>query len=81
MKLQKHLAYKYKRKKYYKHIITIPTSTLEELGWKPGENLEQIVENGRLVIKPDREFASRVKEDLLTEKVRRLEVNESGNSK
>jgi len=52
MKLQKHLAYRYKEKKYFKHVLTIPGDTLRELGWKPGANLEQIVENGELVIRP-----------------------------
>ena len=52
MKLQKRFAYQYKKKKYYKHLITIPDITLRELGWKSGSNLEQVIENGKLVIKP-----------------------------
>lgn len=52
MKLQKQFAYKYKEKEYFKHMLTIPGDTLRELGWKPGVNLEQVVDNGKLVIKP-----------------------------
>jgi antitoxin component of MazEF toxin-antitoxin module len=52
MRLQKHLAYKYKDKEYYKHVLTVPNGTLQELGWKPGQKLEQTIENGTLVIKP-----------------------------
>ncbi len=40
VKLQKHLAYTYKDKKHYKHVITIPDSVLNELGWTNGEDLE-----------------------------------------
>jgi bifunctional DNA-binding transcriptional regulator/antitoxin component of YhaV-PrlF toxin-antitoxin module len=74
MKLQKRFAYEYKRKKYYKHLITIPDKTLKELGWKPGANLEQVIENGKLVIKPRHQSTEGVKssESLLREKLRKV---------
>ena len=35
-KLQKQLAYKYKDKKRYKHVIVIPDDAINRLGWKGG---------------------------------------------
>ena len=86
MKLQKHLAYKYKDKKHYKHVLNIPQSALRQLGWKPGERLEHAVENGRLVIRPIVQLTGRtgetekVRANLRVEKLERKEVNKSGNS-
>jgi len=51
MKLQKHLAYKYKNKEHYKHVLVIPVDAIKKLGWKPGSVLEQKIQNGVLVIK------------------------------
>jgi len=48
-KLQKQLAYKYKEKKHYKHVIVVPDEAITELGWKGGQELELTVKNGRLV--------------------------------
>jgi hypothetical protein len=48
-KLQKQLAYKYKDKKHYKHVIIVPDEAITELGWKGGQELELTVKNGRLV--------------------------------
>lgn len=50
-KLQKQLAYKYKEKRQYKHVIVIPEEAVTELGWKGGQDLELTIKNGRLVIK------------------------------
>jgi antitoxin component of MazEF toxin-antitoxin module len=52
VKLQKQIAYKYKNKKHYKHVIIIPEDMLTELGWKEGVELAEKVENGQLVLKP-----------------------------
>ena len=49
-KLQKQLAYKYKDKQQYKHVIVIPEEALNELGWKGGKELELTVKNGRLIV-------------------------------
>ncbi len=48
-KLQKRFAYEYNAKKHYKHIVTIPEDVLKELGWKDGIDLEQKVEDSKLV--------------------------------
>jgi len=48
-KLQKQLAYKYKEKKHYKHVIVVPDEAITELGWKGGQELELTVRNGKLV--------------------------------
>lgn len=52
VKLQKRFAYEYNDKKHFKHIVTIPEDTLEELGWKGGIDLEQKIEKGKLIFKP-----------------------------
>jgi bifunctional DNA-binding transcriptional regulator/antitoxin component of YhaV-PrlF toxin-antitoxin module len=57
VKLQKRFAYKYKDKEHYKHVVTIPEDTVERLGWKEGEELEQSVEKDTLVIKGMRKNA------------------------
>jgi bifunctional DNA-binding transcriptional regulator/antitoxin component of YhaV-PrlF toxin-antitoxin module len=49
-KLQKQLAYKYKDKRQYKHVIVIPEEALSELGWKGGQELELVVKDGRLIV-------------------------------
>jgi len=50
-KLQKHLAYKYKGKKHFKHVI-IPDETITELCWQGGQELELTVKESQLIIKP-----------------------------
>lgn len=50
MKLQKQLAYRYKNKEYFKHVLTVPDDALKKLGWKSGEKLVQTIENGKLII-------------------------------
>ena len=52
MKLQRQVAYKYKDKPHYKHVIIIPNETVEELGWKVGEELKNSVEGKTLILKP-----------------------------
>lgn len=50
-KLQKQLAYKYKDKQHFKHVIVIPDDAITELGWKGGQELELTVKEGQLIIK------------------------------
>jgi bifunctional DNA-binding transcriptional regulator/antitoxin component of YhaV-PrlF toxin-antitoxin module len=52
MKLQKQVAYKYKGSTQYKYVIVIPNETVEELGWKAGEQLQNSVNGRNLTIKP-----------------------------
>jgi hypothetical protein len=54
-KLQKQLAYKYKEKKHYKHVIVVPDNAITELGWKGGQELKLTVKRGQLIIKPNEE--------------------------
>ena len=54
-KLQKQLAYKYKDKQQYKHVIVIPEEAVNELGWKGGQDLDLGVKEGQLIIKPKSE--------------------------
>ena len=49
-KLQKQLAYKYKEKRQYKHVIIIPEEAVNELGWTGGQELALIVKDGQLVV-------------------------------
>lgn len=50
-KLQKQLAYKYKDKQHYKHVIVIPDEAITELGWKGGQELELNVKADQLTVK------------------------------
>ncbi len=54
-KLQKQLAYKYKEKTHYKHVIIVPDEAITELGWKGGQELDLSVQDGHLIIKESRE--------------------------
>ena len=51
-KLQKQLAYKYKEKRQYKHVIVVPEEAVNELCWKGGQELELTVKDGTIIIKP-----------------------------
>lgn len=59
VKLQKQFAYRYKAKEgvreHYKYIITIPEETIIKLGLKAGDELEQRVHGGNLILKPKKE--------------------------
>jgi bifunctional DNA-binding transcriptional regulator/antitoxin component of YhaV-PrlF toxin-antitoxin module len=48
-KLQRQLAYKYKEKHHYKHVIVVPDEAITELGWKGGQELELKVKGGQLI--------------------------------
>lgn len=49
-KLQKQLAYKYKEKKVYKHVIVVPDEAITELGWKGGQDVDLYVKDGKLLV-------------------------------
>jgi hypothetical protein len=49
VKLQKQLAYNYKGKQHFKHVIVIPEEALNELGWKGGQELDLTTKNGQLI--------------------------------
>jgi len=50
MKLQKHVAYKYKDKTHYKYVIVIPENAISKLGWREGFELKYEVDGSKLVI-------------------------------
>ena len=52
MRIQKHLAYKYKDKEHYKHVLIVPEKAMESLGWKPGQELDDQVKGQTLLLKP-----------------------------
>lgn len=52
MKIQKQLAYHYKEKPYYKHVLVLPRNVIEKLGWDTVDQLEVDIESGRLVLEP-----------------------------
>jgi AbrB family looped-hinge helix DNA binding protein len=52
MKLQKQLSRKVQNVSYPKYVITIPPKDIEKAGWKEGTELEAIVEDGKIVLKP-----------------------------
>ena len=52
MKLQKQLSRKVEGKEYPKYVVTIPPKQIIEAGWKEGTELEAVVENGKIVLRP-----------------------------
>jgi bifunctional DNA-binding transcriptional regulator/antitoxin component of YhaV-PrlF toxin-antitoxin module len=52
VKLQRHFAYKYKDNPYYKHVITIPSDAVKELGWSAGDKLKIEIRTNNLILKP-----------------------------
>lgn len=52
MKLQKRLSRKLGEKIYNKWVVTIPPEKVKELKWREGEELEALIEYGKLVLKP-----------------------------
>jgi len=51
VKLQKRLSRKFGEKVYNKWIVTIPPEKISELKWKEGEELETLIECGKLTLK------------------------------
>ena len=52
MKLQKQLSRKVKDKMYPKYAVVIPPKQIEEVGWKEGTELEAIVKDGKIILRP-----------------------------
>ena len=56
VKLQKHKAYTYttdsgEEIEHYKHLVVLPESTVTELDWQAGQELELTVTKGELKLK------------------------------
>jgi hypothetical protein len=54
-KLQKQLAYKYKDKQHFKHVIVIPDEAITELCWKGGQALDLVVKDSQLIVTAKKE--------------------------
>jgi len=52
MKLQKQLSRKIKDREYPKYVVTIPPKQVEEAGWKEGMELEAVVKDGKIILRP-----------------------------
>lgn len=51
MKLQKQLSRKVGNTEYAKWVLVVPPTTIEELGWKEGQELEVEIKDNKLSIK------------------------------
>ena len=52
VRYQKQLAYKYKKKEHFKHVVLVSSKAAKELGWKPGQELKEEVAGQTLVVYP-----------------------------
>ena len=52
MKLQKQLSRKVFDKEYPKYVVTIPPKCIENAGWKEGTELEAVVIDGEIILRP-----------------------------
>jgi bifunctional DNA-binding transcriptional regulator/antitoxin component of YhaV-PrlF toxin-antitoxin module len=52
VKLQKQLSRKVKNKEYPKWVVTIPPSHIEKLKWKEGTELDALVEDNEITLRP-----------------------------
>jgi hypothetical protein len=59
VKFQKQLAYKYKEKKHFKHVVLVSSEAVKKLGWKPGQELKEVVAHQTLIISPKSQETSR----------------------
>ncbi|MGA2664360.1 MAG: hypothetical protein ABSF83_05395 [Nitrososphaerales archaeon] len=53
MRLQKQKTRKVKGKEYFRWTVVIPPATVEELGWREGQELRHRLKGKRLVIEKD----------------------------
>jgi len=53
IKLYKHTVRKYKGKKYYNHVIILPSKMRQHLGWEGGKMLNYHIQKGRLILAQD----------------------------
>ena len=37
---------------YAKWVVTLPPKTVDKIGWKEGEELDAVVRDGKIVLKP-----------------------------
>lgn len=51
MRLQRQVSRRTERKEYPKYVVVIPPEKVEKLGWKEGEELEEIVRGDSLTIR------------------------------
>lgn len=65
MKLQKILAYKYQAKDgervHYKFNLVVPNEALEKLGWDETHELDWVVDDSRLILKPSGRSEERIR--------------------
>lgn len=52
-KLQKQLAYKYKGKQHFKHVIVVPDEAIIELCWQSGQELTLTIKDKTLIIQQE----------------------------
>lgn len=52
MRLQKQVTRKVEDKRYAKYVVVIPSDSVNELGWKEGQELQQQVQGKKLIIGP-----------------------------
>lgn len=52
MKLQQRLNRKVGDKEYVKWYVDIPSDVIKEAGWKEGSDLEVVVKDGKVVLRP-----------------------------
>ena len=67
MKLQKVKAYKLDHDRWqYKYQITVPETSIDRLGWKEGDELQDAVHEGSLLIIPAIEGAKKARRVITT---------------
>lgn len=52
MKLQQRLNRKVGDKEYVKWYVDIPADVITQAGWKEGSDLEVVVKDGKIMLKP-----------------------------
>jgi AbrB family looped-hinge helix DNA binding protein len=52
VKLQKQLSRKVYDKEYPKYVVTIPPKQIQKVGWKEGTELEAVVKDGKIILRP-----------------------------
>ncbi|MFH0954817.1 MAG: AbrB/MazE/SpoVT family DNA-binding domain-containing protein [Candidatus Micrarchaeota archaeon] len=58
MKLQKQLSRKIGSTEYSKWVVTIPPTTIKEIGWKDGQELTVKVKDGKIILENSSEKKS-----------------------
>jgi bifunctional DNA-binding transcriptional regulator/antitoxin component of YhaV-PrlF toxin-antitoxin module len=51
MRLQKHVSRKVEDKEYAKYVVVLPAESVEKLGWKEGQELENYVQGKKLILR------------------------------